>query len=572
MARISSSTCSSYLRLLLSKNKVSLLIFVTLMMISAVLEGVGLYLLIPLLYLANVVDVSSTGGGGGTWISAFFDFVATKGDLATLLVVFVFLSFTRLMCVRYRENLLSDFRLDFANSLRNRLFEKIISSKWAFIRERRSSDFLHILSVEVQRISQGTLDGLQLVGLLILSSVYFLIGLSFSWQACLFLFVGGGVFWLASTPLRKKILGLGRQATLSQRELLSAADELLSGLKTAKTQILEEHHQKSFEGWGHQFVVGRKSYQRHISLSSLVIQAGVTLLLAIFVWYGVEVLEIQGASLVMLIVIIARLLPSFIKIERSFNQFLHMFGSFEAYQQMYETCHQHRENRFVSDPKIVGFSRNLILENMSCGTALKNINLEIYANEMVSVIGPSGAGKTTLVDVLCGLIEPTEGMLRADGTPLTSEKLAAWRNQIAYVAQEPFLLAASIEENLKWGNEVTSENDLWKALEDAGAAAFVRKQPAGLQTFVGALGGGLSQGEKQRLVLARALLRNPKILILDEVTSALDEDNSQKIYETLDRLRGRMTIISITHKREGIEVSDRVVEMAEGQIVSVTIQ
>jgi len=186
---------------------------------------------------------------------------------------------------------------------------------------------------------------------------------------------------------------------------------------------------------------------------------------------------------------------------------------------------------------------------------------------MTAVIGHSGAGKTTLIDLLMGLIRPEKGEILVDGRPLEGRFLFSFRRAVSYVPQDPFLFHASIRDNLRIAAPDASEDDMWEALRLSASEEFVRGLPLGLDTVVGDRGVRLSGGERQRIVLARALLRKPALLILDEATSALDAVNEDKIRQALDRLKGEMTIIVIAHRLSTIRNADHVIVLERGRVV-----
>jgi ATP-binding cassette subfamily C protein len=199
--------------------------------------------------------------------------------------------------------------------------------------------------------------------------------------------------------------------------------------------------------------------------------------------------------------------------------------------------------------------------------ALQDINLTIPVNQMTAVVGRSGAGKSTLIDLLMGLNIPEKGQVLLDGKPLTKENLLSLRRAISYVPQDPFLFNDSIRENLLLVKPNATEEEMWEALEFSSAGEFVKKLPEGLDTLIGDRGIRLSGGERQRLVLARAILRNPSILVLDEATSSLDTENESKIQEALERLKGKMTIIVIAHRLSTIRNADQVIVLEQGCII-----
>jgi ATP-binding cassette subfamily C protein len=198
--------------------------------------------------------------------------------------------------------------------------------------------------------------------------------------------------------------------------------------------------------------------------------------------------------------------------------------------------------------------------------ALDGVSFSLPAGQCTALIGPSGAGKSTLADVLLGLIPAASGTVRIDGQVLAPPLMLAWRRRVGYVQQETFLLPESVRENLRLGDPHADDAALWRALELAAAAQFVRALPQGLDTPVGERGSRLSGGERQRLALARALLRDPLLLILDEVTASLDAGNEARVGEALDGLRGRVTILLITHRQALARHADRTLALEAGRV------
>ncbi len=199
--------------------------------------------------------------------------------------------------------------------------------------------------------------------------------------------------------------------------------------------------------------------------------------------------------------------------------------------------------------------------------ALDDFSLDVRPNERLAVVGPSGAGKTTLFQLIQRFYDPQAGELRLDGVPLTQADPADIRGRIAMVPQETIIFAASARDNLRYGNWAASDDDLWEAARAANAEGFLRALPQGLDTFMGEGGVRLSGGQRQRLAIARALLRKAPILILDEATSALDAESEAKVQEALDHLMEGRTTIVIAHRLATVRAADRIVVMDAGRIV-----
>jgi ATP-binding cassette subfamily C protein len=251
-----------------------------------------------------------------------------------------------------------------------------------------------------------------------------------------------------------------------------------------------------------------------------------------------------------------------------------MLPAFAAATNLNKRCLNAQEKTpdAIKDP--VQLERDLVFHNVSFhynngpdAFALSDLNLIIPAQSMTAVVGPSGAGKTTLADLLMGLLTPEHGDILVDGRPLGGERLHAWRQAIGYVPQETFLFHDTIRANLLWARPEASEEELWSVLRLASADRFVTQMPTGLNTVIGDRGIRLSGGERQRIALARALLRKPTLLVLDEATSALDTENERSIQRAIEQLQGKMTIVVIAHRLSTVRWVDRIIVLEEGRVV-----
>jgi ATP-binding cassette subfamily C protein len=197
-------------------------------------------------------------------------------------------------------------------------------------------------------------------------------------------------------------------------------------------------------------------------------------------------------------------------------------------------------------------------------TVLDALSIEIPAGQITAIIGPSGAGKTTIVDLIAGLVTPQSGGVRIDETPLEQIDLATWRGSIGYVPQEMLMLHTSVRRNVTLGDASSSDAEVVAALEDAEAWESVSQLPGVLDANVGERGALLSGGQRQRLAIARALVGHPRLLILDEATAALDPETEAAIWRTVSQLRGKTTVVAISHQPALVAVADRVYRIEAG--------
>ncbi|MGC4071118.1 MAG: ATP-binding cassette domain-containing protein [Nibricoccus sp.] len=201
--------------------------------------------------------------------------------------------------------------------------------------------------------------------------------------------------------------------------------------------------------------------------------------------------------------------------------------------------------------------------------AVRDFSLHVKPGETIALVGPSGAGKSTVLNLVIGFIRPTSGAIELDGRDMAALDLRTYRRFVSVVPQESILFDGTIRENVTYGMKSVPDAVLTQALRDANAWEFIEKLPDGIHTQVGEKGARLSGGQKQRLAIARALIRDPRILILDEATSALDSESEAQIQEALERLmKGRTTFV-VAHRLSTIRNADRIVAMRQGRIEEV---
>jgi subfamily B ATP-binding cassette protein MsbA len=227
----------------------------------------------------------------------------------------------------------------------------------------------------------------------------------------------------------------------------------------------------------------------------------------------------------------------------------------------------------VSAGQLKEMSDSIRIENVDfqygeeSGIVLKNINLEVKKGQIVAIVGPTGTGKTTLVNLIPRFYDPTSGTVKMDGTDLRDVTFRSLRDQIGIVTQESILFNDTVKANISYGRPMATQAQIEAAAQKAFAHRFIMNMPKGYDTMVGDRGFRLSGGEKQRLSIARAILKNPPILILDEATSQLDSESEKFVQEALDLLMQGRTVVAIAHRLSTIKKAEKIVVLEHGQIV-----
>jgi len=265
------------------------------------------------------------------------------------------------------------------------------------------------------------------------------------------------------------------------------------------------------------------------------------------------------ATVLVLAFLLARLLLQLGKVQEQYQKMVIFESAYWSLLKKIKEAEGEREHVVGSGAPT--FERCIRLDGVSFKYAdswvLRNASLEFPAGSFTAVTGASGAGKTTVADLIIGLLKPTQGQVWIDDLPLATIDLRSWRRMIGYVPQETLLLHDTVAMNVTLGDPALSEQHVEMALRMAEAWDFVAELPQGMHSSVGERGGKLSGGQRQRIAIARALVRKPLLLVLDEATSGLDPESEASIYDTLRHLRGKLTILAISHQPALLTAADR---------------
>jgi ABC-type multidrug transport system fused ATPase/permease subunit len=591
-----------------------------LMIASGLLEGIGLLLLIPLLSLAGYTVISSDQLGYiGRWIHRYPWHVT----LPELLLVYVLIIAILAKLQSTQQSMSGAFREAFIRSWRNRLYCSLSYANWMFTLRHKKAVMENLLTTEVQRIGAVTHLFLRMLSTLVLLAVYLTLSLYLSWPMTLIAFVAGLSLVACLLIQNKKAKHTGYHACNHRQAMFSTMSEHFSGMKIAKSHGNDQRHASAFCELSRKVEKVQTGFFRIQAKTSMLFKIGSAIVFSVIFYCATVWFKMPMATLLLLLVVFARILPKISTLQQTYQQMLNMLPAFSAVLGMYEKSQEAKEpgvavvdqkgtcGEASLDPVVKprddsvklrdGSTRIMSSRGLTTGsrrphiftdddysqrcalksalqlkqvnfaydqkTALKNINLTIRANQTLAIVGHSGAGKSTLADILIGLFVPDAGEMCVDGEAVVGEHLQAWRQSIGYVTQETFLFHDTVLANLRWAKPDASEAEIQAVLKMAAADQFVQGLPEGLNTVIGDRGVRLSGGERQRLALARALLREPALLVLDEATNALDTVSEARIQEALIALRGKMTIVIIAHRLSTVRHADNIIVMERGCIV-----
>lgn len=564
-------TLRKFLRILTHLMPSKFILALGLMVSLGFTEGVSLLLLVPLLQLVGLDAQQGSLGGIAEFVSSLLKIVGLRPTLIAVLGFYVFIIVVHSLLKRWETSVSLSLEYEFVVRLREKLYRAIANTNWLFFARSRVSDFTHALTIEMERIGAAAYYLLSLLATSIVALVYILMAVKLSaLMTGLVFFCGIGLLFLLKNKT-KIAHETGEGLSEAMSGLYSSISEHLNGMKTAKSYGAEERHVEIFREVAEQI---RHMYSHAVQNQAEVnywFNIGSVIILSIILFLSVRVLSIPTAGLLLLLFLFARVMPKLSMIQQNFQSLINMLPSFSRVIELQNHCDEASETDTKQYEKTdivnaVKFSKVSFSYN-GTSPVIRDFDLFIQTGQTIAMVGPSGAGKTTVADLLMGLIQPDEGSILLDGKEFSAKNMKSWREQIGYVPQDTFLFHDTLRANLLWAKPDASEDEMNHALELAAAMEFASGLPKGIETNLGDRGVLISGGERQRIALARALLRKPSLLILDEATSSLDSENEKRIQSAIENLHGQMIILLISHRLSTIRGADIIHVLDEGRLV-----
>lgn len=537
------------------------------MLFASLSEMISMGALVPV-----AAQLSANDGGADSFFSklvtGLFALLGLQPSFANLLlfvgVALVTKSLIAFLAMRYVAISVADV----TTKLRSILLASMMNARWAYFVDHRPGEVSTMISAQSAIAGDAYYSAAQLIitsvsGIGLLFTAFLVSG-----QLVIFCLIAALSLAFPLYYILKLAEESSRRQWETSNDLSSGIQDVLSNMKPLKSMARQTYFLKSFATSIRQLrlalilmVVSRHAiYHGQDILSAIMVIAGV--------YVGVVLLQTPLSEMLVVGIIFYQVVDVIKRIQ------LHLQGATvaaAAYFSLMNTIaaadHQLEKDFGAADPQL---SQSIKFENVcfSYGdkSILRNINLECPAGSITVLIGPSGAGKTTIVDLIIGFYLPVSGQIIIDNILMPDVQLSKWRQKIGYVPQELTLLRGTVFDNISLGDMSISTDQVIEALRLAGALGFVEALPSGIHTDIGTMGAKLSGGQRQRISLARALVLKPKLLLLDEVTSALDDATEAEICDNIMQLSGKFTIIAITHRPAWTRIAKRLYRVLDGRV------
>jgi len=464
--------------------------------------------------------------------------------------------------------------------LRKNMFDKIIQLPISYYSEKRKGDVMARMLGDINEVKNSLFSILELVvkePVTIIFTIGFMIAISF--KLTLFVFVFIPISGFVISKIGKSLKSKSSRAQQENGYLISIVEESLGGLKVVKSYNAEKSIISKFNDSINRLLKISISIERKNNLASPMSEFMGIVVIAILLWYGgnmvlVEKLAsgepiLEGSKFLAYMGLAYNILTPAKAISKASYQ---VKSGLAAAERVFEVLEV--ENTITNKPNAIvkeTFTEKISIKNINFGYAeenvLKNFSLEIPKGKTVALVGQSGSGKSTIANLLTRFYDVQEGTVKIDGIDIKDMTLESLRDLMGLVTQDSILFNDTIKNNIRLGKEDATDEEIIAALKVANAYEFVKDLPNGIETNIGDAGGKLSGGQKQRLSIARAVLKNPPIMILDEATSALDTESEKFVQVALENMMQNRTSIVIAHRLSTIQKADKIVVMQKGEIV-----
>lgn len=542
---------------------------VTLFLISLFLgfnQGITIVLLIPLLEMLDPARAAASPGKWGALLHSLFGRLGLEVNLTLILLLFTFSLLAIAVLTYYQSVMQAAYQQGFSYETRRRLFRKIVACDWIFLNGKSKYNHIQILTAEIPKMTTYYYFYLGLASKVIFIVTHVLLALAISVKFTVFVALTGMAVFFSLRRYLKNAEHLGAVNVQAFRKMLQHIDEFWMTVKMAKVHNTEAFYFQKFEEANKLMLDQQFRQIKNRAVPQLLFMLAGTLTLVVVVYSAYGVAKLPLTALFVLILLFARIFPQFAGVNGDINM---LVSNVESVRMVLALDNEIKERDFEKKQEPGRLTLNYQLEIRNLHFAydpamqlFSDFSVSIPAKKITGIVGKSGCGKTTLIDLLAGLQRPSGGGVWSDGEILSDDRLPAWRNGLGYLPQDSFFVDGTIRENLIWDSgRQLSDEQIFEVLSRVKADQLITGQPKGLDSYIANYQFHFSGGERQRLALARVLIRQPQLLLLDEATSALDAGTEAQIMECLTALKQQVTIVFVTHRQTLRHHFDKIVDL-----------
>lgn len=475
----------------------------------------------------------------------------------------------------WSQRVMTNMRTYVVKNIRESLYRKITDLHVGYFHDQRKGDIMSSLSNDVNEIESSVVSSVQVIfrePLMLIGYIILLFMMSV--QLTLFTLIVLPISGIIITTISRRLRKDAKQGQILLGNILSIIEETISGIRIIKAFNAQKYVNKKFDEQNSQYRSVLKSMWNKRELASPISEVlGVGVVVLVILYGGQLVLQnqsdLKASEFITYIILYSQILVPAKNISSALTNIQRGIASGERIFSILDTPVKIEEN--PNAMSIEEFKGKISYENVSFQYAdkkvLDGINLDIEKGKMIALVGSSGAGKSTMADLLPRFYDVTEGAITIDGIDIRKIKLSDLNHLMGIVTQESILFNDSVFKNISFGNEKATEEQVIEAAKIANAHEFIVKLEEGYHTNIGDRGTKLSGGQRQRLSIARAVLKNPPILILDEATSALDTESERLVQEAIQNLMKNRTSVVIAHRLSTIQYADQIIVMQAGKII-----
>jgi ABC-type multidrug transport system fused ATPase/permease subunit len=547
-----------------ARGRMVVLVLLTLAMTYA--EAIGIALFFPLFE----PDPTASSSGVGRAIAGFLDLFGISmkpGSVLPLIVMlFVLKGAFQFLTARYQLTL---FR-EVSRQLRRRVLTGIAQADYQYITNTNTGFFASLINNEVYRAASGFLAFVKSMSAALSAGLLFLMACFFDWRLSLVCVAMGGVLIVVTRITGVIIRKHSVRATKESIGLNGLVIQLLHAFKYLRATGSYKRFDRRIEGTSDRLLEADFKGAVANSLLGAMSQPIMVVFLGGLLYYRSVIQGAELASMFVLLVYFFRVMNEVFVLQSSWQLFNGYIGGVELVRNAIDEAEAQAEP--TGGERFAGLSEAVVFDHVSFSyktgnVVLDDISLRIPAKTTVAFVGGSGAGKSTLVDLMTGTLRATSGTITVDGQSLAAVDFESLRERIGYVPQDAVLFDDTVAANIALWSEHYTPEQVREAARRARCLEFIERMPQQFETPVGDRGVKLSGGQRQRLAIARELVRSPELLVLDEATSALDSESESAIQQSIDQLRGKVTIVLIAHRLSTVRNADRVYVLSEGKIV-----